>query len=91
MVYYRNNPEDKNLCLVASSIRDVITNNTESNSKILVQVLEENIPVLYLGKLDRKKQHLFMIYQICYREYQILNTGIQKRTCTFTGNVMSVQ
>lgn len=44
MVHYRNNPEDKNLCLVACLIKNVITDNNENNSKILVQVLEENIP-----------------------------------------------
>ena len=53
MVYYRNNPEDKNLCLVACSIKNVITDNSGDNSKILVQLLEENIPSVYLGKLDK--------------------------------------
>ncbi len=53
MVHYRNNPEDKNLCLVACLIKNVITDNNENNSKILVQVLEENIPLIYLGKLDK--------------------------------------
>ena len=45
MAHYRNNPEDKNLCLVACAIRNVITDNSRDNSKILVQVLEENIQV----------------------------------------------
>lgn len=53
MAHYRNNPEDKNLCLVACAIRNVITDNSRDNSKILVQLLEENIHSVYLGKLDK--------------------------------------
>ncbi len=52
MVYYRNNPEDRNLCIVVPAIKSFITGNT-GNNKILIQVLEENIPALYLGKFNK--------------------------------------
>lgn len=56
MVYYRNNPEDKTLCLVACSIKNVITDNSRDNSKILVQLLNGHALILETLYLSSKKK-----------------------------------